>query len=155
MAKIFMGDEIPDNEIFDKDEDRVYALEIGTKRSISKMMKTRLRRFLVDCYKDPREILTLGSFRPEDEIMINIAQNESAQQIIDNIFTFTMFTLANEHDMRNFKLYSDVKEEYLSTLQMTQTLLSWENARDKNGRGGFVSRENDFNVVVTIEEQSK
>ena len=38
---------------------------------------------------------------------------------------------------------------------MTQTLLSWENEMDKNGRGGFVSRENDFNVVVTIEEQSK
>ena len=68
MARIFMGDEIPDNEIFDKDEDRVYALEIGTKRSISKMMKTRLRRFLVDCYKDPREILALGSFRPEASV---------------------------------------------------------------------------------------
>lgn len=155
MARIFMGDEIPDNEILDKDEDRVYALEIGTKRSISKMMKTRLRKFLVNCYKDPREILTLGSLRPEDEIMVNIAQNESAQQIIDNIFTFTMFTLANEHDMRNFKLYSDVKEDYLSTLQMTQTLLSWEDVRNKNGRGGYVSRENDFNVVVTIEEKSK
>lgn len=102
----------------------IISIERGTKNSISSMMNGELRDLLTNCYNNLDTLLELDSIRPEDDLMIDIAQSAEAQRIINNLYHLAIFDAVEIADYEKYSQLDASKDEFHANLRTAKAFIA-------------------------------